>query len=195
FRLTVSNVNNVPTVAVALLDAAATEGVAFTYIVPASSFTDIDASDALIYSATLSDGSALPSWLSFDAATRTFSGAPGNEDVGELEIQITAIDSAGASVSDLMLLTVNVGPNTAPEFLVSDGGADEVLLETTAGNPVVISFESLLEHVTDADGDVLSIAGVSDPQNGFVEIDWEAGIVLFMPYPGFSGEAQFNFQV
>src|SRR5690606_15730014 len=72
FRLTVSNVNNVPTVAVALLDAAATEGVAFTYIVPASSFTDIDASDALIYSATLSDGSALPSWLSFDAATRTF---------------------------------------------------------------------------------------------------------------------------
>jgi len=194
-NLTLVNINDAPVVNVQLVDAAATENALFSYSIPGDTFADLDQGDVLSYTAQRSDGGALPSWLGFDATTRTFSGAPGNEDVGELEIQITAIDSAGASVSDLMLLTVNVGPNIAPEFLVGDGGADEVLLETTIDNPVEISFEGLLEHVTDADGDVLSIAGVSDPQNGFVEIDWEVGIVLFMPYPGFSGEAQFNFQV
>ena len=34
--------------------------------------------------------STLPSWLSFDAATRTFSGTPANADVGALTITVTA---------------------------------------------------------------------------------------------------------
>ncbi|WP_418903715.1 putative Ig domain-containing protein, partial [Pokkaliibacter plantistimulans] len=36
----------------------------------------MDAGDSLTLSATLADGSALPSWLSFDASTGTFSGTP-----------------------------------------------------------------------------------------------------------------------
>ena len=33
-------------------------------------------SDALTYTATKSDGSPLPTWLGFNASTRTFSGTP-----------------------------------------------------------------------------------------------------------------------
>ena len=38
-------------------------------------FADVDSS-SLTYTATLRNGAALPSWLTFDAATRTFSGTP-----------------------------------------------------------------------------------------------------------------------
>ncbi|NTV75870.1 MAG: hypothetical protein HGA66_16905, partial [Holophaga sp.] len=34
--------------------------------------------DTLTYTATQADGSALPTWLTFTAATRTFSGTPLN---------------------------------------------------------------------------------------------------------------------
>ena len=67
--------NNAPTVATAISDQTATTGTAFSYQVPDTTFTDAD-SDTLTYSATLADDSMLPSWLSFDAATRTFSGTP-----------------------------------------------------------------------------------------------------------------------
>ena len=67
-------------------------GPAFSFTVPAGSFADIDAGDTLSYSATLADGGALPAWLSFDAATQTFSGTPGNADVGSLSVRVTATD-------------------------------------------------------------------------------------------------------
>ena len=54
--------------------------------VPAASFTDVDVGDSLSLSATLADGSPLPSWLSFNAATQTFSGTPLNDDVGALSV-------------------------------------------------------------------------------------------------------------
>ena len=67
--------NNAPTVATAILDQTATTGTAFSYEVPPATFTDAD-SDTLTYTATLADDTALPSWLSFAPATRTFSGTP-----------------------------------------------------------------------------------------------------------------------
>ena len=45
---------------------------------PANTFSDADSDigDTLTYAVTLADGSALPSWLTFNAATRTLSGTP-----------------------------------------------------------------------------------------------------------------------
>ena len=63
-----------PTVANAIPDQTATAGTAFGYQFPASTFDDADG-DTLTYAATRADGTALPAWLSFAAATRTFSGA------------------------------------------------------------------------------------------------------------------------
>jgi hypothetical protein len=50
--------------------------------------------DSLIYHATLADGSQLPTWLSFDSATDTFSGTVSQMRSTSLSITVTATDSA-----------------------------------------------------------------------------------------------------
>ena len=75
FTLTITPVNDAPVVALPIADQSVAEGTAWSFQVPADAFSDVDG-DSLTYTATLSDGSALPSWLAFDAATRTFSGTP-----------------------------------------------------------------------------------------------------------------------
>ncbi|MDH6105900.1 SGNH/GDSL hydrolase family protein, partial [Anabaenopsis tanganyikae CS-531] len=62
--------------------------------------------DFITYSARLENGAPLPSWLTFNPVTRTFSGTPGNEDVGTFDITVTATDTAGTSVGDTFALTV-----------------------------------------------------------------------------------------
>ena len=59
-------------------------------------FNDGDG-DALTYTATKADGSPLPTWLSFDASTRTFSGIPAT--AGTVAVKVTASDG-DASISD-----------------------------------------------------------------------------------------------
>ena len=66
FTITVNNTNDAPTLANALTDQSVDEDSAFSFTVPANTFNDVDG-DTLTYTATLSDGSALPTWLSFDA--------------------------------------------------------------------------------------------------------------------------------
>ncbi|PPC74734.1 hypothetical protein C4K68_24280, partial [Pokkaliibacter plantistimulans] len=85
----VTNVNDAPTAGV-ISAQNATEDSSFSFVVPAGTFADVDAGDSLTLSATLADGSALPSWLSFDASTGTFSGTPDNGDVGSLSIRVIA---------------------------------------------------------------------------------------------------------
>ncbi|MDD1428695.1 SGNH/GDSL hydrolase family protein, partial [Dolichospermum sp. ST_sed9] len=63
--------------------------------------------DLVKYSATLENGNALPSWLTFNSTTRTFSGTPTNSDVGNLNIAVTATDKAGATVSDVFTLSIS----------------------------------------------------------------------------------------
>ena len=113
FTVTVTNTNDAPVVAAAIVDQAATEDSAFTFTVPAGTFTDIDTGDTLIYSASHTDGTALPAWLSFNAATRTFSGTPANNDVGTLSLRARATDIAGASTYDDFTLTI-ANTNDAP---------------------------------------------------------------------------------
>ena len=67
--------NQAPVVMIPLADQTFAEDSPVSFTLPANSFSDADG-DALTYTATLSNGAALPSWLSFDAASRTFSGTP-----------------------------------------------------------------------------------------------------------------------
>ena len=87
-------------------------GRAFNYTVPANTFADTDAGDTLTYTATQSDDSALPSWLSFDDATRTFSGTPATANVATLEVTVTASDGID-SVGDTFDIVVSAGTTTA----------------------------------------------------------------------------------
>ena len=64
----------------------------------------------------MADDSSLPAWLSFDPASRTFSGTPDNPDVGTVTVRVTATDPYGQSVSDnfaLTVINVNDPPNVA----------------------------------------------------------------------------------
>ena len=78
----------------------------FNFQIPINTFTDIDAGDVLTYSATLENGNALPNWLTFNPTTRTFSGTPTNDNVGNLNVKVTATDKAGTSANDIFAIAV-----------------------------------------------------------------------------------------
>ncbi|WP_193745930.1 putative Ig domain-containing protein, partial [Dickeya sp. MK7] len=137
FGLAVTNVNDAPVVSGSLNAQTATQNGGFSFTVPAGIFTDPDTGDTLTLSATQADGSALPGWLAFNPPTRTFSGTPGNGDVGNLTIRVTATDSGNASVSTTFGLVVtgssvdnsnnvdngNSVDNGDPEFRVNGTGS------------------------------------------------------------------------
>ena len=69
---TVTGADDAPIVSQAIADQHATMLEAFSFTAPDGTFTDVD-SPTLTWTASLANGSALPSWLHFDAATHTFS--------------------------------------------------------------------------------------------------------------------------
>lgn len=89
----------------------------FNYTISDSTFFDDDGNNTLTYSASLSNGNPLPAWLSFDSATRTFSGTP--SEVDTIKVKITAKDNADASVSCIfeIYITINTGIEKADEQL------------------------------------------------------------------------------
>ncbi len=100
-----TSTNNAPTVANAIQDQTATVGTMFSFAFPANTFSDAD-NETLTYTATKSDGMALPAWLSFADSTRTFSGTPTAADVGTLSVKVTASDGTD-SVSDTFDIEVS----------------------------------------------------------------------------------------
>ena len=148
FRLTVDNLNDPPVLLGGLADQRALQGSGFTFSLPSDLFGDVDAGDTLRYTARLSSGEALPAWLSFDAASQTFSGTPANADVGALTLTVTATDRSGASASGNFRLTVD-NLNDPPVLL--GGLADQRALQ---GSGFTFSLPSDLFGDVDA-GDTL----------------------------------------
>ena len=103
----ITGTNDAPVLSVPLLDQSVTVGKALAYTFDSGSFTDVDTGESKTYSATLADGSALPGWLSFNPATRSFSGTPSSLNIGTLQVKVTATDSQGATASDTFDLSVN----------------------------------------------------------------------------------------
>lgn len=138
FTLTVNNINDNPVLANALGDLATDEDAPFSFTIPGNTFFDDDFihGDSLTISAALADGSALPSWLAFDTSTGTFTGTPDNWEVGNYDIRITATDTAGTSVSDDFILTVN-NVNDAP--VLANALTDQTATEGIAFNYLLAS--------------------------------------------------------
>jgi T1SS-143 domain-containing protein len=110
--ITIQGTNDAPTVAHGIVDQNEAANTPFTFQFAANTFNDVDVGDTLTYTASLQNGSALPSWLHFDASTRTFSGTPGDND-GSVSVKVTATDGSNASVSDtfdIVLPHVNHAP-------------------------------------------------------------------------------------
>ena len=154
---------SVPTVATAILDQTATTGTAFDYMFPADTFTDADG-DTLTYTATLDDNSALPSWLSFAPATRTFSGTPTAADVGTVSVKVTASDGDGGSVSDTFDIVVDL-PTLVSNADQSDDGSFSVSQDrsqafTTGAAGATLSSVEIISGDTAGDAAAVSLCTV-----------------------------------
>jgi len=127
--VSVKGANDAPQVQVALVDQNATTGSSFSYTFAGNAgsatdtFKDVDSGHqtGLTYTATLTDGSSLPSWLSFNASTRTFSGTPPTGTTGPITVKVTASDALGLSTSDdfaINLTAAQTGDVTPPTIVV-----------------------------------------------------------------------------
>ncbi|MFJ4453914.1 cadherin-like domain-containing protein [Pseudomonas sp. NPDC089392] len=125
FTLTIRTLNHAPVAADPIEAQTATDSQPFSFVLPASTFADPDTADTLNYTAILAEGSALPSWLHFDAATRTFSGTPDDPDIGTYSVRVIATDSAGAQASSDFALTVVNLPEPPSKLLLDVSSVDE----------------------------------------------------------------------
>ena len=148
-------------------------------------FTDeLDHGDNLILSAAFADGSRTADWLT-DAAAGTFTGTPDNGDVGSYEIRATATDTAGSSVSDDFVLTVNnVNDNPVLANALNDLATDEdspfslTVPADTFFDDDFIHGDSLTLSVAIADGSILPAWLSFDPGTGTftgTPDNWEVG--------------------
>ena len=119
-----ASANAAPTVANPIDDQTATVGTVLNFTFPTNTFADTDAGATLTYTATQSDDSTLPAWLSFAAATRTFSGTPMAADVETVSVKVTASDGTD-SVSDTFDIVVSAAANTPPTSADERVEADE----------------------------------------------------------------------
>ena len=157
-------INNAPIVQTALVDQSAIEDHPFSFQVPSDAFTDVDPGDTLSYSAMLANGNPLPGWLSFDNATRTFSGVPVNENVGAISLKVIATDSSSASASDIFDLTVvNVVNDLKGEVLFWKTGA-----------PITGVMSTLVSASADAGTQLVEFRNIQASADGSRTIEiWE----------------------
>jgi hypothetical protein len=155
-KIAITNANDAPTVSNAILDQTITEGSALSFQFNTNVFVDVDSSQVFSYAATLSNDTVLPSWLNFDATTRTFSGTPANSDVGLLEVKLTATDSESLLVSDTFSITVtniNDAPTVANEI------ADKTI---SKGSVMYFKFDSTVFVDVDASDTLTYAATLAD---------------------------------
>jgi hypothetical protein len=175
-------VNDAPTLANAIADQVATEGVAFGLSV-ANAFTDVDTGDVLTLSATLADGKTkLPTWLKFTPATGAFAGTPMDADSSKtINVMVKATDKGKAVASDtfaLVITGVNVAPvakaitaaasateNLAftyafPKGTFTDSDSGDLLTYSASGLPSGLSINTSTGTITGK----LNFAGADTPQ-------------------------------
>ncbi|MBR9829351.1 MAG: DUF4347 domain-containing protein, partial [Oceanospirillales bacterium] len=145
--ITLNGTNDLPVLAAVLSDQSFEGGGSFSWQIPADAFTDAEGIDLNYSVETVTDASgetvsgdgSLPAGLSFDEASRTFSGNP-NAD-GTYFIKVTATDSAGAVVSDVFQLDLsnvgNQGPQVAaavaPQLVLAAQEVTEVVFDAALG--------------------------------------------------------------
>ena len=132
--------NHAPVLAQALPDQTMAVGSDTTIALPYDAFTDPDVNQgSLTYTATLADGSPLPTWLTFNPNFQEFSGIPPT--LGTYSIRVKATDGGGLSVADVFDLVVQVQNLTLTGTSGVDtltGGAGNDTLSGLAGNDTLI---------------------------------------------------------
>ncbi|MFM7363599.1 MAG: DUF4114 domain-containing protein, partial [Cuspidothrix sp.] len=160
---TTTKVNDVPTVNQLIPDQSTDAGTAYNYVIPEDTFQDIDEDDQLTYTAMLANGGVLPSWLTFNAKTRTFSGIPTNSDVENLNIQVVATDSFGEQANNVFGLNIRsttpqITPHNNGIFTIAGGnGKPQLSVTLTSRNSNLVN-ELGVFIVDDEQGNINGIA-------------------------------------
>lgn len=132
--LNVSGVNDMPVVATPIPVQSIESDDTWSYSFAAGTFTDVEG-DALTYSAQISADvgttwTALPAWMTFNAATRTFDVAapPGVGNIDSYQIKLTADDSNGGVTNHIFNFNVTgvgyTAPDANPFAVAATPGAD-----------------------------------------------------------------------
>jgi VCBS repeat-containing protein len=177
--LTVNAVNDGPQ---AVVDSASTnEDVAL--VISAAQLlandTDIDAGDT---TTLVSVQDALHGTVSFDGTSATF--IPDADYNGPASFTYTMVDSAGATSTASVSLTVNA-MNDAPVAFADSGNTDEDI-------SLVVSASDLLANDTDVDaGDTKTLVSVQGAAHGTVSFDGTN--VTFVPDADYNGPASFSY--
>lgn len=100
----------------------------------------------MTYSLTQADDSAIPTWMTFTASTRTISGIPTSSDVGSVTLKYTATDGTGESGSESLVLNVQRKPAVANAIPNQSLRTSETLTYTIPSNTF-----------SDDDGDTMTI--------------------------------------
>ena len=126
--VTISDINDAPTVSTAISDASTNEDAAYSYDASAN-FADADSGDGATYTV-----SGNPAWLSISSAG-VLSGTPTNDDVTTTatEITVTRTDTAGLDVSDTFALSV-ANTNDAPTISGETTGAATAEVTSVTGD-------------------------------------------------------------
>ncbi|MCX6267421.1 MAG: putative Ig domain-containing protein [Bacteroidetes bacterium] len=121
--------NYLPYIKNQIPDQAAILGELFTCTIPDSTFVDDDGDNTLTYGSKLTNGDPLPSWLTFDTITASFSGIPPTTQT--LNIKVTATDSAQASASGNLKITIT--PHTSTDQINQETGGERIFPNPTSG--------------------------------------------------------------
>ncbi|MBV5304912.1 MAG: tandem-95 repeat protein, partial [Chlorobium sp.] len=117
-------------------------GSGWTFQVPSTAFTDAEGL-GMSYAATKADGSALPTWLSFNATTRTFSVTGTPDTHSSISLKVTATDPGddgvgphiGTPVSTTFMLDLSNGaPTSSNDALTMQQSTARLLNLTDFGN-------------------------------------------------------------
>ncbi|WP_108811931.1 putative Ig domain-containing protein [Sphingorhabdus sp. Alg231-15] len=146
FALSITPVNDPPVILTPLADVSSAEDSQVDVAVPTDTFVDVDG-DPLTLTATLSDGSDLPAWLTFDGIRLT--GTPPQNFNGNIDIAVTASDGE-LDIVDHFTLTIDP-VNDAPVVLnaIADINADE---------DTVVNVALPTNIFSDIDGDALTLS-------------------------------------
>jgi len=172
--LTIEAVNDAPVIGPVSLQSA--EDTAIDITLDAGLISDVDG-DTLIVALRRAGDTALPAWLSFDAATGQITGTPPSNLNGDFALELVADDGTATTVQpvNFELTAVNDAPVAGLDTV--DGGTQEI---------IAIALADLLANDSDVDGDTLSIAGALGGDGFVAALDGLDNLVVSRD-PGFEG--------
>ncbi|MCK0133808.1 PKD domain-containing protein, partial [Arenibacter sp. S6351L] len=137
--------------------------------------------NTLDFTAT-SNGSALPSWMSYNSITGVLQGTAPLGTTGSFSILLEAEDANGLTASTTLVVNIN-----EPPVAVDD--------EAVTEKNLAINLDQLLSNDSEPNGEDILIVSVDTPQNGTAELNSEGTEVLYTPNNDYFGPDSFTYTI